>query len=171
MTAMLLLLTACTSKGGSDPAADILTQKIPDPARIPITVLVKNAFTINTLELAAEERFPNLDIIQVGNYSSNMGTLEYETRLAHGDLTDLVMTWPLEIGEEDWEDQLMDLSALSFTSRYNTSMLNTISRDGNLYYVPGPSQIRAILYNKTLFREMGWQVPSDFEGFLSLPPD
>lgn len=165
-TVLVMLLTSCTTKGSV--TADILSQKVADPARTPVTVLVKKAFTINTFEKAAEEKFPNLDIIQVSNYSSNMGTLEYETRLSHGDLTDIVMTWPLEVGENSWEDQLIDLSSLPLTNRYNTSMLNTISRDGKLYYLPGPSQVRAILYNKTLFNEKGWKVPSDFEGFISL---
>ncbi len=47
-------------------------------------------------------------------------------------------------------------------------MLNDISRDGKLYYLPGPSQVRGIIYNKTLFEEKGWEVPKDFEGFISL---
>lgn len=150
------------------PQEDILTQKVISPGKIPLTVLVKNAFAINTFEAAAEEKFPQLDLIQVGNYTSDMGIDEYAARLEHGDLTDLVMTWPLDVGEAYWEDALMDLSALPFTSKYATSMLNNIARDGKLYYLPGPSQVRAILYNKTLFQEKGWEVPTDFEGFLAL---
>ena len=47
-------------------------------------------------------------------------------------------------------------------------MLNNISRDGTLFYLPGPSQVRGILYNKTLFQENGWEVPGNYEEFTEL---
>lgn len=159
-------LSSCTNSASvSD---EILTQKAVSKDKIQVTVLVKYAFSIDTFEKAAEEKFPNLDIIQVGNFTSDMGTAEYEARLKHDDLTDIVMTWPLSVGEEYWEDRLLDLSSLPVGGEYNISMLNRISRDGKLYYLPGPSQIRGILYNKTLFAEKGWEVPDDFAGFVSL---
>ena len=57
---------------------------------------------------------------------------------------------------------------MPFTSRYNTAMLNSIARDGKLYYLPGPAQVRGIVYNKTLFEEKGWKVPNDFNSFIAL---
>ncbi|MEG1061500.1 MAG: extracellular solute-binding protein, partial [Oscillospiraceae bacterium] len=111
---------------------------------------------------------PDIDIIQVGNFTCNSGLAEYDARMEHDDLSDIVMTWPLEVGEQYCKDRLMDLSALSLTGKYNTSSLNKISNDGKLYYLPGPAQIRGIVYNKTLFSEKGWTVPESFEGFVSL---
>ncbi|MEG2015415.1 MAG: ABC transporter substrate-binding protein, partial [Clostridia bacterium] len=128
----------------------------------------KNAFSINVFENAVEEKFPDIDIIQVGNYSCDMGIAEYEARIKNDDLTDIVMTWPLDVGEQYWSERLMDLSSWSLSGKYATSMLNNIARDGKLYYLPGPSQVRSILYNKTLFAEKGWTVPTDFESFISL---
>lgn len=165
LTSLLFLIPSCASKPVSQ---DVLTQKVTEPNRTPITVLVKYAFSINKFEKAVEEKFPEIDLIQVGNYTSNMGTAEYARRMEHDDLTDIVMTWPLEVGSEYWSDRLLDLSGMEFTSRYNVSMLNDIARDGKLYYLPGPSQVRGIVYNKTLFQEQGWQVPKDYEGFISL---
>lgn len=147
---------------------DILSQKKANPDKTQLTILVKYAFTINSFEKAVEEKFPEIDIVQVGNYTHSMGVDEYESRLKNDDLTDIVMTWPLDIGEEYWADRLLDLSGLEFTSRYNLSTLNTLSTDGKLYYLPGPAQVRGIVYNKTLFQEKGWQVPTDFNGFLEL---
>ncbi|MEG2597282.1 MAG: extracellular solute-binding protein, partial [Oscillospiraceae bacterium] len=63
---------------------------------------------------------------------------------------------------------LMDLSTLPCTSKYTTAMLNNISQNGKLFYLPGPTQIRGIVYNKTLFEENGWKVPTDFNGFIAL---
>lgn len=163
---MTAVLFGCNS--GAAQATDVLSQRVPQEGRTPITVLVKNAFTIEAFEQAVEEKFPEIDIIQVGNHTSNMGIAEYEARMQHDDLTDIVMTWPLDVGEEYWADRLIDLSPLPLTEKYVNSMLDPISRDGKLYYLPGPSQLRGILYNKTLFKEKGWEVPNDFEGFLAL---
>lgn len=159
-------LVSCSQKVNTQ--TEVLTQKVLSPDKIPITVLVKNAFTINTFEKEVEKKFSNIDIIQVGNYSSNMGIAEYEARLKNGDLTDIVMTWPLDVGEEYWSQHLLDLSSFSFTGKYATSMLDNISKDGKLYYLPGPSQVRGIVYNKTLFEEKGWSVPTDFDSFIKL---
>lgn len=162
-------LTACKPKpADAVPEEDILTQTVIPEGKTPVTILVKYAFSINTFEKAVEEKFSDIDIIQVGNYTSDMGVAEYNRRLRHDDLTDIVMTWPLEVGEEYWQDRLLDLSALPDTSKYNVSMLNTIAREGKLYYLPGPSQVRGIVYNKTLFTERGWSVPQNFEEFTEL---
>lgn len=163
----ILPLTSCTPRP-AETMTEVITQKVADPSRIPITVLVKNAFTINTFEAAAEAALPRLDIVQVGNYSYGMGIAEYERRLEHDDLTDVIMTWPLEVGEKYWEERLIDLSSLPLTGKYTTSMLDDVSRDGKLFYLPGPSQMRGIVYNKTLFAENGWEVPVDFESFVAL---
>ncbi|MEG0765055.1 MAG: ABC transporter substrate-binding protein, partial [Pseudoflavonifractor sp.] len=164
---LLLGLSACAVPQAAPPQ-DVLTQKITPPGRTPITVLVKNAFSVDGFETAVEEKFPEIDLIQVGNFSYEMGIAEYEARMKHDDLTDLVMTWPLSAGVEYCPDRLLDLSSLPCTARYNAARLDKVSKDGKLYYLPGPSQIRGIVYNKTLFREHGWTVPKDFEGFLDL---
>lgn len=164
---LVLPLASCTKKP-EEAMTEIITQKVSDPSKTELTVLVKNAFSINTFEKAAEEKLPQLDIIQVGNFTRDMGIGEYEARLEHDDLTDVVMMWPLEVGEQYWEERLVDLSSLPLTSQYTTSMLNDISRDGKLFYLPGPSQLRGIVYNKTLFAENGWEVPTDFDGFIAL---
>lgn len=168
LTAGLLLgLCACGPKE-TNTTGDILTQKPTQAGKTPITVLGKFAFSLNSFEMAVEEKFPNIDIIQVNNHSGNMGIAEYEARMKNDDLPDMIFTWPVDAGEEYCAERLMDLSGMEFTSRYNLSMLNDISKDGKLYYLPGPAQVRGILYNKTMFQENNWQVPKDFEGFISL---
>lgn len=174
LSACLAVLVALSSVACSPSAAvsgardDVLTQKATEDGRMQITVLVKYAFSIDGFEQSVEEKFPDIDIVQVGNYTCDMGLAEYEARLEHDDLTDVVMMWPYGIGEEHWSDELLDLSGMDFSSRYNISSLNDLSRDGSLYYLPGPSQVRGIVYNKTLFEENGWVVPEDFDGFVEL---
>lgn len=163
-----LLFTFSGCSNTKKEQTDILSQKKTEEGRTQITVLVKYAFSINKFEEMVEEKFPDIDLVQVGNYTADMGIAEYESRLEHGDLTDIVMTWPLDVGEEYWEDRLIDMSGMEFAGRYNISMLNNISKDGKLFYLPGPAQIRGIIYNKTLFKENGWKVPFSYEEFISL---
>ncbi|MEG1661718.1 MAG: extracellular solute-binding protein, partial [Clostridiales bacterium] len=165
---LLVFAAGCMQQDELVYQEDILTQTVIPKEKTPLTILVKYAFSINVFEKAAEKKFPNIDIIQVGNFTSNSGLAEYEARMEHDDLTDIVMTWPLEAGEQYCEDRLLDLSAMSFTGKYNTANLNKISNGGKLYYLPGPAQIRGIVYNKTLFAERGWEVPCDFQGFIAL---
>lgn len=149
-------------------AEDIMTQIVVPNNRTPITVLVKYAFSINGFEKAVEDKFSDIDIIQVSNYTPDMGVSEYEARLEHDDLTDIVMTWPLEVGKEYWEERLMDLSSLPLTNKYANTMLQKSTLEGKLYYLPGPSQVRGIVYNKTLFEEEGWNYPTNFEEFIEV---
>lgn len=170
IVAMVLLvgLASCGKDEKGEVTKDILSQKQAESDRTQITVLVKYAFAINGFEKTVEEKFPNIDIVQVGNYTKNSSVAEYERRLEHDDLTDIIMTWPLEVGEKYWSERLIDLSGMDYASNYNLSMLNTISQDGALYYLPGPAQVRGIVYNKTLFEEKGWEVPNNYDEFISL---
>lgn len=169
-----LFSTLCIGVIGCTPATssskDILTNKKTEDGRTQITVLVKYAFGVNQFEQIVEEQFPDIDIVQVGNYTANTTLAkEYEARLEHDDLTDIVFTWPLDVGEQYWSDRLIDLSGLPFTSKYNISMLDTIADDeGRLYYIPGPADIRGIIYNKTMFEENGWSVPNNYTEFIAL---
>lgn len=88
---LLLFLTGC-SASDTDKSEDVLTQKAASKGKTQITVLVKYAFTINEFEKAVEKQFPDIDLVQVGNYTRNMGTEEYAARLEHDDIPDIVMT-------------------------------------------------------------------------------
>ncbi|MEG1426966.1 MAG: multiple sugar-binding protein, partial [Oscillospiraceae bacterium] len=75
----ILGLSSCTNPPPSPD--DVLTQKVIPEGKTPLTILVKSAFSINGFEKTAEAEFPEIDIVQVGNYSADMGLAEYEKRL------------------------------------------------------------------------------------------
>ncbi|MEG0682980.1 MAG: hypothetical protein RR434_05595, partial [Raoultibacter sp.] len=85
------LLASCGLPATQQAAApdEVVSQKPSNPDKIQVTMLVKNAFSLNGFECAAEEHFPQLDIVQVGNFSSEMGISEYEARLCNGDIPDI----------------------------------------------------------------------------------
>ena len=83
MVLLLFLLCACSAKS----PRDILTQKQTEAGKIQLTISPKYAVDLNDFEEAVEMRFSNLDLIQVGNYTSNYSD-EYAQCLANDDLTD-----------------------------------------------------------------------------------
>lgn len=165
LTLVLLLAASCTARTGT--VDDLPTQKSGGEGRIPLTMSLKYSVNLDAFEQAVEERFPEVDLIQVGNYTGNYSD-EYAEQLKNDDLTDIVLTWPLDAAARDCGDRLIDLSGMEITSRYHLSMLDSISRNGALYYLPGPTQVRGILFNQTMFEEHGWSVPTNFEEFVSL---
>ncbi|MEG0092225.1 MAG: multiple sugar-binding protein, partial [Oscillospiraceae bacterium] len=96
LVVLLTVSAACTAKNEGGYPKDILTQKVTPKGKTQITILVKYAFSINAFEEAAEKKFPNIDIIQLGNFTANSGLAEYEARMEHDDLGDIVMAWPVE---------------------------------------------------------------------------
>jgi ABC-type glycerol-3-phosphate transport system substrate-binding protein len=40
--------------------------------------------------------------------------------------------------------------------------------DGKIYYLPGPSDVYGIVYDKTMFEENGWELPHSYSEFLEL---
>ena len=46
--------------------------------------------------------------------------------------------------------------------------LNSCESNGHLYSLPGPGKIQGIVYDKTLFDEHGWKVPTSLDEYLAL---
>lgn len=163
-------LASCDNEKGNVVNEDVLSLKASEEGRTKITILVKYAFTIDNFEKIVEAKFDDIDLVQVGDFSANTVLANaYKARLEHDDLTDIVITWPLDANNQYLKDRLIDLSGMPFTSNYKTSMLDSIaSEGGELYYLPGPAQARGIVYNKTMFAENGWEVPTNYDEFIAL---
>jgi ABC-type glycerol-3-phosphate transport system substrate-binding protein len=66
-------------------------------------------------------------------------------------------------------EYLLDLSTESFVNNYYISSVDScLSSDGKLYYLPGPSDVYGIIYDKTMFEENGWQIPHSYSEFVAL---
>ncbi|POP34028.1 hypothetical protein C3B58_04700 [Lactonifactor longoviformis] len=90
-----------------------------------------------------------------------------QERFAHNDLPDIILsTYAPEGGIR--KETLLDLSGYDFVQNYKASVLSNLSVDGGIYMLEGPTTARGIAYNKTLFEEKGWEVPTNHEEFISL---
>jgi hypothetical protein len=170
-------LLGCGGKGGSIETnevkgafeKEILTTKAVDQNKTMITVRVENnvAQTVD-LEAVLEEKFPDVDFVLLhdGSLSS-----EYNIRadLVNGTECDLILSRRLNTISDIAADYLLDLSAEGFVNNYYMSAVDSCAIDGSrLYYLPGPSDVYGIVYDKTVFEENGWQLPHSYSEFVAL---
>ena len=100
-------------------------------------------------------------------YFGSAVSVYIQERFGHNDLPDIIMATYLPEGSVQKEN-LLDLSGYGFVQNYKASVLSNLSVDGGIYMLSGPSTVRGIAYNKTLFAERGWAVPSSHEEFIAL---
>lgn len=131
----------------------------------PLT-LCASAIDYQEFEKLLKEKYPevNLEII---SYTGSNSTGYAQYTLEHGEIPDIYNVSVFGMQEEQ-KQYLLDLSGYEFLNNYKTADINQISIDGAVYLVPASSSIIGIYYNKTLFSEQGWEVPSNYQEFKTL---
>lgn len=119
-------------------------------------------------ELAAlfSKTHPEVTFNRSAYYGSTASPYLYR-RFQMNDLTDIIIT-TYAPPDELQKSTLLDLSGYDFIQDYKESVLTNMNIDGKIYLLEGPSSARGIAYNKTLFAEKGWKVPSSHEEFIAL---
>ena len=122
-------------------------------------------------ESTLENLFP-VDIVMVVNQSTNP-YLRLQEELTHDMAPDFVLCEFIKRIEDDVLAQYFyDLGAESFVNNYYLSAIEACTAsDGGLYYIPGPSYVYGIVYDKTLFAELGLTVPTNYPEFVQLIQD
>lgn len=115
-------------------------------------------------KLAAEDSGVTFD---VHPYYGAAVSVYIQERFEQNDLPDIILA---SYAPEDniQKETLLDLSGYGFVQNYKGSVLSNLSVDGGIYMLEGPTTARGIAYNKTLFAEKGWAVPTNHEEFISL---
>lgn len=128
-----------------------------------LLITMRGADNINgsLIEEAIEAQFPNVEIVLL----NNTHTLDLKAK----NIEDIYLT-AFDYYLTKWgpEDLLIDLSNQPFVNNYYPSALNDCKYQGGLYYLPGPSTIQGIVYDKQLFKENGWEVPHSLTEFEEL---
>jgi ABC-type glycerol-3-phosphate transport system substrate-binding protein len=170
-----LSLAGCGKSEDSEPSMqgaydnEILTTTAVSQDKTLITVRVENNVAqAGDIESVLEQQFPNVDFVLVhdGSLSS-----EYNIRadLINGTECDIIMSRRLNTVNDIAADYLLDLSAEKFVDDYYINSVDSCaSSDGRLYYLPGPSDVYGIVYDKTLFDEYGWELPHSYSEFVEL---
>lgn len=146
---LVLLLSSCSI---AEPAPGIQSD---DTA---LTWSAWNGFN-NFLELAAET-YPDIEL-ELSSYAGANSTGYSWAQMRGDDIPDIFITSQI-LDEDLMKERLVDLSGYPFIGNLSTSLLDQVSVDGGIYLLPVSTAMYGICYNKTLMKEHGWQLPSDF---------
>ena len=113
----------------------------------------------------------NVDIVMdLNSNSSRNAYLRLKEELTHDMAPDLVLCENIKhIDDEILAEYIYDLGSESFVNNYYLNAIEACtSSDGGLYYIPGPSYVYGIVYDKTVFSELGLSVPTNYSEFKEL---
>ena len=147
---------------------DILTMEPVDQDKTMVTVHYEFGIPYREIEALIEDGFPQVDIVMVHDGSDDA---EYAVRqnLLHGLECDIILSRGISTVGDIAPEYLVDLSAESFVGNYNLSAIDPCADiEGNLYYLPGPSDVYGVVYDKTMFAENGWEIPHSYSEFVEL---
>lgn len=140
---------------------EIITLEPPSEEKISITMRGEDNINVALIEEALETEFPELDIIFINNTQTQC--------LLEKDFEDLFLPpYAFYFTEADPENTFLDLSDKAFLSNYDLSVLNNCEHQGQLYYLPGLSNVQGIVYDRELFLENGWETPHSLTEFMEL---
>jgi raffinose/stachyose/melibiose transport system substrate-binding protein len=124
--------------------------------------------TFNELAKKFEKENPNIDIV-VTNPPDAVTVLK--TRVAKRDLPDVIgMGGDVSYAEISKAGALKDVSkdsALNDIQPAYIDMLKDISKQDKVYGIPYAANANAVIYNKTIFKELGIEVPTTWEEFIA----
>ncbi|MCI2069021.1 MAG: ABC transporter substrate-binding protein [Bacilli bacterium] len=115
---------------------------------------------------ALTKKFPDIDF-QTDFYKGRNPSGYILQQLVKDDASDLVISPSLPSAEVQ-KDALLDLSAYSFANSYQSDIWASYQNEGKIYVLPGPLGVKFFAYNKTLFTENNWAVPTTFDELVTL---
>jgi ABC-type glycerol-3-phosphate transport system substrate-binding protein len=177
MVALLVFtgLTGCGKEKETEtklqgaPENEIITTTAVDQNKTMITVRVEfGAGQRDNLEKSLEEKFPDVDIV-LRHDGALSSAYTIKANLEAGVESDLILSRNLPVVSEMADEYLLDISSQDFVDNYYMNAVDSCAtQDGQLYYLPGPSDVYGIVYDKTMFEENGWEVPHSYTEFVNL---
>ena len=157
---LALSLTACSSAPSQSGTAS-------DEGKVRLSVLCTNTdYSWNFIRVI-QTHFPDVQL-QVEYYAApNNGSGYVERLIESGNSPDIVYTGAL-LPEDMQKAYLLDLSTYDFAGLYSVSIMNQRDVDGAFYMLPGTYSVFSMLYNKSLFEEKGWAIPTTHDEFIAL---
>lgn len=140
-------LTASVLAGCGKKAAE-------EPEKIEVTMVYSEK--LEHVEKFIEDKLPDIDF-QGERMMSNSFNSDIRRRIRAGHGPDLVVS--TQPADSDSGEFLHPLGGYAFTSDYESTLINSLSVDGMVYYLPFPGQYYGYIVNKTLFDEAGIPLP------------
>lgn len=141
---------------------EILTTTAVNQEKTMITARYEYGVPNEKLEELIEKQFPNVDIVMVHD-GSDSRAYTLENNFKNGIEQDLIFSRSLPSIQNIAEEYLVELSEESFVDAYLTSALDSCAdKDNRLFFLPGASDIYGVVYDRTMFLENGWEVPTSY---------
>lgn len=157
--AMLFSVTACGSKKPKS------TESKNDET-VALNLLEVNNNYFRNFTQTVKNSNPDMPL-NIEYYSGANPTGYITQKLASQDPPDII--YFSSTPSDDFQQKyLLDISSYDFLKNYNISLVNQCDVDGAVYTVPASYSIICMMYNKTLFEEHGWEVPTTHSELVSL---
>jgi raffinose/stachyose/melibiose transport system substrate-binding protein len=183
---MMVLLAACS--GGAEEATEIPPeqeaevsegQEAEEPAEeevmeeetVTLTYLVDDNATNQAMNIALVEAYmeqhPNVEIVIESRPGGGEGDNIVKTRLATGEMTDIFFYNSGSLLQAlNPTETLVDISGEPFIDNVVDSFIPTVSLNNQVFGVPtGTAMGGGILYNKSIYEELGLSVPTTWAEF------
>ena len=151
-----MCLAGCSSKKAESSSSR------PDGEKIVVTMMFTSL--LPNFESLVETTYTDIDLQVEKNAVSTIDG-EIERRLRNGHGTDIVTS---SLATGDILNHLADLSAESFISSYQSGIMHKTSRDGKNMFIPLPAQYYGYIYNATLAKENGLEIPTTQEELVKM---
>lgn len=162
------VLSGCGGKLPDEVAADdILTMTPIDSKKITITIRAEYNVNNEAIRSALAAKFPDFNFVSVFHCAQET-MYELRQSLKGGTAEDIIISPNMKSVADIAPEYMLDLSGESFAGNYIGSAAESCQINGKLYYLPGPSSLYGIVYDRTMFEEHGWKVPQSYTEFIGL---
>lgn len=127
-------------------------------------VTITNAQLMPYTEAFLESVLPDVDLQQELLISNSLN-YQVRRRLRAGHGSDLIVS--TQPSSRTTYSYALPLSGYTFSAAYENTMINSLSTQGTLYYLPLPGQYYGYIVNKTMFDEAGIALPKNNTELLS----
>lgn len=177
-TVVLVSMTACSGPSESPqgtaqpniyyPDNDIMTVEDLNDDRMVIVIDTQYNVSTSNIEEAVETKFPEVNVLLRLQNTPDSNYLT-EKSLEYGLLGDIFFcSISMTKDEKMLSENFIDLSDAPFINNYYQNALDNVAVNGKIYMLPGFSDIFGIVYDRTLFKERGWELPESRDEFLAL---
>ena len=146
----LCTLASCGPQGSKEPEKTVVTMVYSEK--------------LEHMEALIEEKLPDVDFQYERMISSTFNSL-LQRRLDAGHGPDLVVS--TQPADRDSGKYVLPLGGYAFTADYESTLINSLSVDDKVYFLPFPGQYYGYIVNKTLFDEAGIPLPTTNEELVA----
>ncbi|MDF9842129.1 MULTISPECIES: extracellular solute-binding protein [unclassified Paenibacillus] len=168
---LLAVLAGCGSNAASDSntsAAGTATNAAGgDAEKEPVVLKLTTWNPISqTVVDKFQEKYPYITIEHDKVYDQFREIIR--TRIVSKSDMDMLWLFPNQVAEFSKEDVLMDITGSPWLDNYLEAAVKLGTVDGKTYGVPYNSQPIVMFYNKTLFGELGLEIPKTWDELLAV---